>query len=176
MSTIKANVLALMIPLAFAAPALAQQGPGNGPGNAGGFGPQMLFSELDSDGDGAVTLEEMQGAHEGRFAQADADGDGRLSREEMVAQAMTRAEAGIDRLLERADADGDGALSEAELDDMRAARRVAGLQRMFERADANGDGQLSEAEFEASTQRMGAGRGDRGERRGHGHGHGFWRG
>lgn len=176
MSMIKASVLALAIPLAFAAPVFAQQGAGNGPGNADGFGPQMLFSELDRDGDGAVTLEEMQGAHERRFAQADADGDGRLSRDEMIAQAMTRAEAGIDRLLERADADGDGALSEAELDDMRAARRVAGMQRMFERADADGDGRVTEAEFEAAMERMGARRGDRDARRGHGHGHGFWRG
>ena len=70
-------------------------------------------------------LDEMQGARAGRFAAADTDGDGVLTRDELVAGAMARAEAGIDRLLERADSDGDGALSAAELDAMRGGRRAA---------------------------------------------------
>lgn len=166
MSMFKAGVLAAMIPLALATPALAQEGRG--------FGPGMVFSELDLDGDGALTLQEMQGAAEGRFARADADGDGLVTRDELLAQATAQAEARIDRMLERADSDGDGAISAAEIDAMREARRVARMERMFERVDADGDGTVTEAEFEAMVARMGERRGDHGDRRGHGHG--FWRG
>jgi len=171
MSMFKVSALAVLIPLALVTPAAAQQGPGTGPG----FGAQMLFSEMDLDGDGAVTLQEMQTAREGRFARADADGDGILDRDELVAQAMARAEAGIDRLIARADADGDGALSEAELDAMRDERRMVRMERMFDRVDADGDGQVTQAELDAMMDRIGERRGDRGswgDRRGHG----FWRG
>lgn len=161
MSTMKAGVLALMIPVAFALPALAQQGPGEGRGT----GPQMVFSELDRDGDGAITPEEMQAARAGHLARADADGDGRLDREELLAMARSRAETRVDRLLDRADADGDGALSMAELDAMRDDRRQARMERMFARVDTDGDGSVTEAEFEAAMERFS-------ERRGHG----FWRG
>lgn len=178
MSMFKATVLATMMPLAFAAPAIAQQVQGNGRI----AGPQMLFSEMDLDGNGAVTFEEMQGAREGWFARTDIDGDGVLTRAELVAQAMTRAEAGIDQLLERADADRDGSLSVAELDQMREARRVAAMQRMFDRVDADGDGEVTEAEFADVMDRAGARRGGRDNDRGRsrddrrGHGHGFRRG
>lgn len=168
MSMFKAGVLATLIPLALAAPAVAQQGPGRG------MGPQMMFSEMDLDGDGAVTLQELQTAREGRFTRADADGDGLVTRDELIAQAMTRAGDRIDRLLEQADGDGDGALSAAELDSLRETRRMAGMERMFERADTDGDGTITEAEFEAMADHMGEPRGHHGDRRGHGHG--FWRG
>lgn len=170
MSTIKAGLLAALIPLALAAPALAQ--------DSRGPGPQMVFSDLDLDGDGALTLEEMQNARQGRFARADADGDGLVTRDELIAQAMTRAGQGVDRMIERADADGDGALSAAELEAMRDDRRSAGMERLFGRVDADGDGSVTEAEFDAAMARMEARRdqrgGDHGERRGHGTG--FWRG
>ncbi len=167
MSMFKAGLLASMIPLALAAPAMAQDGRG--------FGPGMVFSELDLDGDGALTLQEMQGAAEGRWARADADDDGLVTRDELIAQAMAQAETRIDQMFERADTDGDGAISTAEIEAMREARRVARMERMFERVDADGDGNVTEAEFDAMVERMGERHGDRGGDR-RGHGHGFWRG
>jgi Ca2+-binding EF-hand superfamily protein len=47
----------------------------------------MVFEEMDLNGDGAVTLEEMEGAREARFAEADANGDGVLDRDELLAEA-----------------------------------------------------------------------------------------
>jgi Ca2+-binding EF-hand superfamily protein len=47
----------------------------------------MVFEEMDLNGDGAVTLEEMEGAREARFAEADANGDGVLDRDELLAGA-----------------------------------------------------------------------------------------
>lgn len=171
MSMMKAGALALMIPLALSVPALAQQGEGRG------LGPQMIFSEMDLDGDGVVTLEEMQAARGGHLATADADGDGLITRAELVAHAMSRAETRIDRLLQRADADGDGALSMAELAATRDSRQQAGLERMFRRVDADGDGRVTAAEFEAAMGRMVGRRGGHGDR-GHGdcRGPGFRRG
>lgn len=170
MTLIKATALALMIPAAFAAPAFAQDADRQGP-------PRMIFSELDTDGNGSVTLEEMQAAGQGRFARADADGDGALSRDELLAQGRERAEARVDRLIERADTDGDGQLTQAEMEEAREGRRGHGRggnggrggpnpERMFERMDADGDGTVTEAEFDEAVahflERMGRRHGDRG--------------
>ncbi|OAN69818.1 hypothetical protein A8B78_21470 [Jannaschia sp. EhC01] len=180
MTLLKAGALALMIPAALAAPAFAQDG-----GDRQGP-PRMIFQELDADGSGTVTLEEMQAAGSNRFAAADTDGDGALSREELLAQGAARMETRVDRLLERADADGDGQLSMAEMEEAREGRRGHGRgdhgdrggrggrdgrggpnpERMFERMDADGDGEVTEAEFDAAVaqmlERMGRRHGDRG--------------
>lgn len=164
MSMMKAGLLALMIPAALAAPAAAQE--------AGGEPPRMIFEELDADGNGAVTLEELQAAGEARFAQADTDGDGALSRDELLARGAERAEARVDRMLERADADGDGLLTQAELEEAREGRGGRhgrggpNPERMFERLDADGDGSVTEAEFDDGVarllERMGRRHGNRG--------------
>lgn len=155
MSMMKASLLALMIPAALAAPAMAQQ--------AGGQPPRMIFEELDADGNGAVTLDEMQAAGQARFAEADTDGDGALSRDELIARSQARIESRVDRMLERLDSDGDGLLSMAELDAAREGRdgrgprhgrRGPNPERIFERLDADGDGQVTEAEFDAGVARM----------------------
>ncbi|GAB5445257.1 EF-hand domain-containing protein [Gymnodinialimonas sp.] len=166
MTLLKAGALALMIPLALTAPAFAQEGDRQGP-------PRMIFSELDADGNGAVTLEEMQAAGANRFAAADTDGDGALSRDELLAQGAERAERRVDRLLERADADGDGLLTQAEMEEAREGRRGHGRggrgpdpERIFERMDADGDGSVTQAEFDEAVarflERMGRRHGDRG--------------
>jgi hypothetical protein len=46
---------------------------------------RMIFSLMDSDGDGAVTLQEFQSAHERIFKGMDGNKDGRLTQEEMRA-------------------------------------------------------------------------------------------
>jgi hypothetical protein len=46
---------------------------------------RMIFTLMDSDGDGAVTLAEFQSAHERIFKGMDGNKDGRLTQEEMRA-------------------------------------------------------------------------------------------
>ena len=143
MSFLKVTALALMIPAALAAPAYAQDGGREGR-------PAMVFTELDTNGDGSVTLEELEGAGETRFATADTDGDGALSRDELIAQTQGRTEARVDRMLERADADEDGLLTFAEAEEAREGRgrgRGRSPERMFERFDADSDGAVTQAEI-----------------------------
>ena len=46
---------------------------------------RMIFSLMDSDGDGTISLQEFQAAHERIFKAMDANKDGRLTLEEMQA-------------------------------------------------------------------------------------------
>lgn len=167
MFTLKTGTLALLIPLALALPASADQ-PMRG---------AMDFSQMDQNGDGAITLEEMQAGPEAMFAAADTDGDGALSREELLAASAARMAQNVDRMLERADGDGDGRLSAAEIAAMQDSRRETRMARMFDRLDADGNGSLSAEELEQARTRMDRrGGGERGEGHGRPGGHGFWRG
>lgn len=154
MSMWKAALLGAMIPAALVLPAMAQDGSPRGP--------QMVFETFDLDGDGAVTLEEMEGARGVRFAEADANGDGVLDRDELLAHASGRMERGIDRMIDRVDADGDGAVSLEEMAEARSGRRGPGPEAMFERFDADGDGSVTQAEFDEALADF------RGWRGGHG--------
>lgn len=172
MTFLKAGTLALMIPLALSAPVSAQEADRQG-------GPRMIFSEMDADGNGALTLEELQAAGSNRFEEADTDGNGALSRDELLAQAQDRAESRVDRLLERADADGDGELTVAEMEEAREEGRGRGRghgrrggrggpnpEQIFERMDADSDGSVTQAEFDEAVaqmlERMGRRHGGRG--------------
>lgn len=150
MSTTKILALALLIPLGFAAsePAHANEGRGFG----------VEFSDLDADGSGGLSLEELQNIRQNMLNRADANGDGQITEAELLAQANAQAAERVARLLERVDADQDGAITQEEIaqarEERRDARRAAMAERLFERADANGDGEISADEFEEAQTRM----------------------
>ena len=56
-----------------------------GPGMMGPGMMRMMLIVMDTDGDGALSLEEMQSVHARVFAAMDADANGRLTSEEMEA-------------------------------------------------------------------------------------------
>lgn len=146
-------------------------------GERGAMGPGMQmpgYDELDLNGDGALTPEEMQQAMQAqaqaRFDAADTDGDGALSAQEMLAQAeASRANAiqsRIERMIARLDANEDGLIQADEMPNPGESRPG---DRMFSRLDADEDGALSAEEFAAMEDMRGERRGPRG---GHGHGRG----
>lgn len=130
------------------------QGPGHGR-----HGERMTFQELDIDGDGQITLIEMQQRGTNRFNSVDTNGDGQLSQEEMVAGAIKRAEERVLLMMTEFDKNGDGVLTQ---DEMPKPRRSAW---MFERIDLDGSGSISEEEFTDAREQM-KGR--------HKKGHGKW--
>lgn len=166
-----AGVLAVVLGAGVVGMANANQ---NGPCQKGGFGPRggpapISFEVLDADGDGKVTLEEIEAQKAARFKASDTDGDGMLSVEEMVAQGE-RAESErrvqrVQKMIERLDADKDGKLSADEIKAMGKEGRGAKGEEMFKRMDTNADGAISAEEYEAHKgQRMG----HKGPRMGHG--------
>lgn len=132
-------------------------------GKMGGHGQMPSFAELDADGDGTLTPEELTAYKDKRFAEADTDGDGALSAEELAAASQSRrAQAMVSRL----DANGDGKL---QAEEMRPSREDG--KTMFDRLDANDDGAISAEEFAAKGKR--GGRDCDGDKRGrHGKRHG----
>ncbi|MEL6619794.1 MAG: EF-hand domain-containing protein [Pseudomonadota bacterium] len=114
------------------------------------------FSTLDLDGDGALTLEEVQASARVRFDAADSDGNGLLSAAELEAHAQARAKDRAARMIERMDANADGQLSPDELTPRRDPAR------MFDRIDADNSGTITQAEFDAARERV---RGRFGKRR-----------
>ena len=64
-------------------------GVGRGMTAGGAMGPpimlRMMFALMDADGDGTISLQEFQAAHERIFKAIDSNKDGRLTLEEMQA-------------------------------------------------------------------------------------------
>ncbi|WP_068311257.1 EF-hand domain-containing protein [Aliiruegeria sabulilitoris] len=135
-------------------------GPGERPG----------FTQIDTDGDGKISAEELKAFPAARaterFKAADADGDGKISKEEMAAEIETmraaRENNRLDNMIARFDTDKDGFISQEEMEAAMGqgrAQRDPG-DRMMRFADTDKDGAISEAEYAAMAERMQQ-RGDR---------------
>ena len=108
---------------------------------AGGRHMQRMLERIDTDGDGTISRDEAQAAHDARFARMDINGDGAVTREEIrQARENRRAERHAKRF-ERLDLNGDGAIERSEFDEAR--------NRRFARIDANGDGRITPDEMRA---------------------------
>lgn len=118
------------------------------------------FADLDADGNGSLSAEELAAPMGALFADADTNGDGVISAEELAAAMQQRR---AQRMIERHDTNKDGVLSADEMPQPDASKR-------FERLDANDDGTISAEEFAAMAERA-----QPGQRRGHDRGHGHSR-
>lgn len=137
----------------------------------GGAWPRIDLKQFDANGDGKISLDEIQSGRKAEAAALDANGDGKLSADELVAGEMRRIQTGVEARVKARiaalDTDGDGMLSAAEL------AMPPAPSRMFERLDANNDGVLSDDELAAAGPRMQPGAmqgriGPRGDRMGRG--------
>lgn len=111
-------------------------------------GPPAAFEELDINADGSITQEEMQTARAMKMASVDTDGDGFLSLEELEAGASERAKSRAGKMMERLDTNEDAKLSTEELE------KPGRGDRRFQRADADGDGAITKAEYDAASAKM----------------------
>ncbi len=111
-------------------------------------GPQRpSFSQIDANGDGALTMDEFLSQGRAKFDKTDANGDGQLDVAELTAAAERERARMIERLMTRKDANGDGMLSYAEMQPHTPGR-------VFERADTDGNGEISQAEWDAAKEKM----------------------
>lgn len=130
-----------------------------GVAQARGDGPRerASFEELDTNGDGAITMEEMQARGDARFAATDTNSDGLLSAEEMMAASEKAKSRRVERMISKLDANDDGQLSMEEFQAARGGKdKGEGRKgRGFERLDTDGNGSISKEEFEAAKAKMG---------------------
>lgn len=110
-------------------------------------GHHMSFEEIDVDGNGEITLLELQGIVAARFAKADTDGDGFLTQTELESAGHKHAQKRAAKMMERMDADGDGKIALIELKPRRDPAK------MFDRLDADGSGAISATEFDAAHEK-----------------------
>ncbi len=127
----------------------------------------MEFADLDGNGDGQITVDDLLAQAQARFAAADSNGDGTLDPAEMLAQAEARmaerkpdaqeqrgpnrskrAAWAIERMIANRDQNGDGVLSLEEM------VPLAGMERMIDRFDTDDDNAVSEAEFDVAQKEI----------------------
>lgn len=136
-----------------------------------GHPPHARMAEMDVNGDGVISLDEIQSRETEQFANVDANNDGQVDAAEMVAfqearraeQMRERESRRVARMIEHLDADGDGSLSVEEF--------TSRPREMFARLDTDGDGQISAEEREAMREARRERFAERGHRRGDRDGH-----
>lgn len=142
-----------------AGPMLERLSKGRPPQDAPGAGPAAapdalaLFRALDQDGDGKISSGEINKAPES-LAKLDKNGDGAITLEELdrarprlpLAAAEDRDPAQIWRQLLSGDKNSDGKLSEEEMPPR--------LRRAFSRIDQDGDGFVDESELKRGMKRL----------------------
>ena len=164
----KLIIAAVVAGLAATSVSAAGFGRGDDAGRMGGRMMQapMEFASLDTDGDGVLTLEELQAMPAAKFAEADTDGSGTLSQDEVAtmvtAQMEQMAANRAQMMIAERDTDGDGLLSAEELQ----PKNGQGLAMMFARLDADADGTVTAEEFQTAQAQMA----QRMQRGGEGHG------
>lgn len=125
-------------------------------GKGGHHGPRMNFEQVDANGDGMITKEELAAHAQARFTETDTNGDGNLSAEELAAASERAKEERVQKMIERRDTNNDGVLS---FDEMKPSEdRTA---KMFERLDTDGDGSISQAELDEMKDKRKGKRGNK---------------
>lgn len=163
----KTTVLAMLVAGAAAVtalPAVAQDAPApqdrGGPEMpfARGQGMAGLLKQFDANGDGKVTLAEIQSGRKAEAQSIDANGDGKISADELVNAQIARMrpmlEARAKARIAAQDTDGDGLLSAAEL----ALPPLP--ERVMDQFGPKGDGAIDLSDLRGPM--MGAMMGDRG--------------
>lgn len=109
-----------------------------------GAGPRFPAS-YDQDGNGRVTLAEIQAARTAEFTAIDTDNDGYASPAEAKAWLATRQTSDYTAL----DKDASGSVSQAEFVGSATGQALKGAKEAFALADTSGDSALSQDEFSA---------------------------
>lgn len=102
---------------------------------------EARFTQMDVNGDGEVTIEELQARGAARFAEADTNGDGVLSKAEVEAAAEGRKAERVAKRFDRMDADSDGNLT------MEEAQGRRDPAKMIAKLDTDKSGGVSLEEF-----------------------------
>ena len=156
-----------LVGLGFGAVAVAD-GPDGPHGKRGAKHAEML-EKFDANSDGRLDETEREAARAARFSEIDADGNGALTKEEIIAHHTARIVERTDKHFGKHDTDGNGVISAEEFEEAHKARkekmrehRQARRAEMLEKFDADGDGKLNDAERAAARE---AGYGRKGKRK-----------
>ncbi|MBU1215340.1 MAG: EF-hand domain-containing protein [Gammaproteobacteria bacterium] len=144
------NIVALIVAgglMALTQQAYACPGKMHGPNDACPKGGGMV-QQMDKNGDGAVSLKEFSTFHAERFKAMDTNKDGKVTSEEldglhqgMRSQMKSMRHMSFEQMFDAADTDQDGALSKAE-----AEKGMPILFARFDENDANKDGKITKDE------------------------------
>lgn len=109
------------------------------------------IKKIDTNGDGVITYAEVEASGAERFLEnfsnIDSDGSGDLTREEMRAFRDNKRQAAKDKV-QSADSDGNGAISYDEASNAGFDRLV----KHFDKLDSNGDGEVTREEMNAARK------------------------